>query len=329
MGIPKLRAARAALCALVLSAACSAASLAQSSAILPRLEPDATVRGYGVVNIAVPDASLVPLQAIFRLDVVVAGNESRGGFVWTELRANGARNATVVTRRILSTTFPASNHAVIEAEGFLNGKPAKITVEALDDLDMDWIHVHAESSAADTPPYDRAGGVAKGQIIIWHRPVVSDAAKGAGSIKIERPGVTPAVVLPQNIGNFQFSAANTSAGAIGMLSYQEINPMILGPINRPRVVVNVPKIKSLEITGNLAVIQGPGLLNGKPVWVRATARDTHKPIPPGSEMPEGPPDRFSITCTDPNVDSLLPAYHAEGNLFRGDIVVVAGTASGG
>lgn len=315
------KAARTALGAFVLLAGCAVSSLAQSGVVSPRLGPDATVRGSGVVNIGPTSALPMQLQAIFHLDIAVSGNQSQGGFLWTELRPNGARNTYVVARKILGTKFTSSNYAIIQAEGLLNGRPATITIEALDDLDMDWIHVHAQPTDSKLPDYDKAGGVARGGIVIWHRPAVTAEVKGAGSIKIERRGVPTPLAQMAHTGNFVFSAANTSDGTTSTLLFQELSPLTQVSVLRPIALVHIPKVTSLRIEGNLAYIQGPGLLNGKPVWVYVEASDTSKPIAIGDATVPNPPDHLSITCTALGADSLLPIYQAAGDVFRGDIAI--------
>lgn len=313
---------RTGICAIfLLSLACSMAVLAQTS-ILPRSEPDSYVRGTGLVTVS-SMLDIVPNQAMFRIDVAKSGAEARGIFQWNELRPNGARIAAVLTKLIRSADF-TGNTVSIAAEGFLNGKPAKITIYALEDLAGDFLSVEATTADAT---YKREGGVRKGELIIWNRPVVTEAAKGFGAIRVTLPVSTATSILPQgNIGQFNFSAVNNSLGAMGSISYREFNPMVMSPINIPRIAINVPKISSLHVERNTALLTGDGMLNGKPVRVFVKAIDNRPAnyvLPPiGSDALVLMPDWFSITAVNPLVDSLLPVYHAEGAVLPGGDIVV-------
>jgi hypothetical protein len=80
----------------------------------------------------------------------------------------------------------------------------------------------------------------------------------------------------------------------------------------PEIVVSVSQPKAVTVKGKLLKLSGPGVYNGEPVTVRATAFDGG---------PKGSGDRFSIECADA---SGRARFSASGAVVSGDIRIGSG-----
>ena len=292
--------------------------VAATAQIAPIPQPDAYVRGSGAIN--VPNSSTLPNLGLFNINVWREGNKLYGGFNYTEVTPSGARVVAIVSKELLALSI-VGNTATIEAKGVLtksgSTRECYLTLTVLDDLNMDNLHIRAHGGMLPVIYYDAQGGVIKGDIVVWQKPWGFGYASGYGEIKVPSPDSTR-----PNIGCFRFKGECSSAGVMGMITYSEIVPAITTAISKPVVRIDVPKLSRMLVSGNKAVLEGPGMLNGKPVFVTVVAVDNEKtPVdcPAGTDCKL--PDWFSIKAVAQNTDAVKPAYYAEGPLARGDIKV--------
>lgn len=274
------------------------------------IAPDAYVRGAGVVQFSNTN------YAEFNVNVSQVGPAFFGGFKWAEYRLTATptniavRPIVVVSKQVTAMRFLANNHVVVEAIGYYMDRPAKVTFEALDDLNMDWVKVTADTivppgSTIPTIHYEKAGGVAKGSVTVYRKPVTGYIATGNGAIMVKR-----------NIGTFSFKFVSNSAGASGSLFYQEFNPMVMSAVVRPVARIELNKVTLMKVDGKRAYIEGTGVLNNLPARITVTAQDNVWPGSPLTVL-----DYFAITAT-PTVPTFVAAdYAAAGPVIRGDIFV--------
>jgi hypothetical protein len=103
---------------------------------------------------------------------------------------------------------------------------------------------------------------------------------------------------------------------MGSINYVDYNPMVMSPMMRPLVVIDVRKVNSLSVDGNTAVIKGTGVLNGTPASVTVRVADLLKPGSPLTIL-----DNFAIEAVPIVTNSWTRPYSASGPVIRGDIVV--------
>jgi hypothetical protein len=237
-----------------------------------------------------------------------------GGFRYTEVASTNTRPIAVIVSRTLKSLVVLGNFATIKADGFWNGVLCDLTVECRDQNPaVDWFHIRAVPINSLLPAfYDAAGTLVKGDIVVFSQPAPFGYAKGFGTI----------ATTNSCIGRFQFSAESTSAGVRGSINYVDYNPMAMSPIIRPRAVIYVPQVKTLTIipgipgiTGNVALLGGPGTLNGRPALVEVRAIDNS--LFSGAVRR----DEFYIKATPLTTDAISAIYQAGGPLTFGDIVV--------
>lgn len=290
----------------------SSVAIAQTTDVAP----DAYVKGTGVVQFSNTN------YAEFNINVSQAGSAFFGGFKWAEYALSATttnvvvRPIVVISKQITGMQFLADNHVKVTAVGYYMDKPANITFEALDDLNMDWVKITVDTivpagSLMPTFHYERAGGVSKGSVVIYRKPTGRTIANGNGAIAVKR-----------NIGafSFRFTSAAAGTGGTGSLIYQEINPLVMSPIVKPIVSITMTKVTLMQVTGAKAYIEGFGVLNNLPAKVTLTAIDNAKPGPIVVGLPLVP-DFFVITAV-PTVPTFVAAdYSAGGSLIRGDIFV--------
>jgi hypothetical protein len=320
---------RTALAVLALVGLVALGAAAQS---FPTPLPEAFVHGQGAIAIVGPTSTIAaPNQGVFNINVSRTNGVLYGGFNYVEMTPAGVRVVAIASKKLIELRI-VGNHAVIRAEGAISDKTntrlACLMLEVDDNADAsvatpDRLHIRADGCMLPVIFYDKGGDVVKGDIVVWKKPIGFGYAKGSGAILVPKPPTASATALP-TIGNFQFAGETSSAGVQGMISYAEISPVATGPISMMLARINVPKIATLTIDGNKATLAGPGVLNGKPVFVTVVAVDNAK-TPPPADCPAGTicvvPDRFLIEAKLTPDPTSVTLYHAEGPLIRGDIVV--------
>ncbi len=248
------------------------------------------------------------------INVVKVGDIMNGGFRYTEVNpvSPSVRPITVIYSQRLLSIDVRGNFATVKAVGLWNGMPSNLLVEVLDDNPSgDWMHIRAIPIKSMLPViYDAAGGVFKGDLTVFSSPAITGYAVGEGAIGFADRN---------SIGKFAFKAEVTNAGVRGTISYAEYAPFA-SAITRPRAIIYVPMVQSLEITGNTAVLKGKGTLNGRPAAVEVKAVD--------NSMLMGPiikPDEFYIKAVTLVGSTDVPQmiYEAGGPLKMGDIKVVS------
>lgn len=288
--------------ACVLVAACPA-SYAQS--IGPAL-PDAGVRGSGSIPVVYPDQN-VRNVGVFDINVWRTGTALFGGFKFAEYASSASRPVNVIySSRILGLDV-RGNFATVKAEGYWNGVLCDLLVEALDDLNDDWFHIHATPRYWMPPirEYDAAGGV-DGQIVVWSAPPPPDGyAKGYGTIPID---------ATNRLGKFQFWATRVAGVLKGNLYYAEVYPTT-SPTVRPPVRIYVPTWQTMTIDGITVELSGKGLFNGRPALVRIKGVDWSR-----SMLPVVRPDEFYIWANATSSSITDFRYYAGGPV-TGDITV--------
>ncbi len=280
-------------------------SAVAGSACLAQLQvPNAYVKGSGAIQIG--NSNNI---GQFEINVVKQGPVVSGGIKFVEISPDSTKPVNVIVSRVVKTLCVQGNFATITAEGLWNTMPAEIKVECLDDNPSgDWFHITAKPIRSMLPViYDAAGGVIKGDIVVFSQPAVSGYAKGCGAIRTSNAGV----------GKFWFHAEVTPVGVRGWINYIDLNPLAASVTARPKVVIYVPRIDYAEIVGNTAVIRGKGTLNGRPALVEVKAVDNGYP-PTGVA-----PDEFYIIARPLVADVAEPLYREGGPLIAGDVVVVA------
>lgn len=289
----------------------SVAAVAQQTVITA--QPDVAVRGVGAV--ALGEAKTL---GMFDINIARWSNTPTaalpigGSISFTELDAKGNRINTVISKEIKAIKVDG-NVAEVVATGYLNGKPVEIDLTVLDDnASGDNLRIVAKPLPTITggpvgppiaAPYERQGGVIKGDIIVFQRidPVVF--ANGAGTI-----------LVGQSIGKFTFNARGNSTASIGEIYYAASDPRRMSPTAIPAITISVPKVVALKVDGKTAVLEGVGTLNGKPVKVRVKVFDSVTPL---AGVPIVAKDVFSIEA----VLEDGTTYTAGGPLTSGDIVV--------
>ena len=264
--------------------------------------PDTGVRGSGAIAVG-------PNVGLFDINVAKSGtNPPFGGFRFQVVTPTGQRGALIVSKQVTSLVV-IQHTATVQATGFLNGVPADITVVAFDggSIARDTFEITADPSGPiDMASFGAGGPVIKGDIVVFSpAPAPQGTAYGSGAIRVNT-----------NVARFDFRAVKTTAGVKGTINYTESNPLVLSPIIRPPVRIYVPAVKTLDITGNTAVLTGHGFLNGRPALVRVTAIDNRNPIGPATR-----PDEFYITASPINALTAVVDYYAGGPLIAGDIAV--------
>ena len=295
------------------------AAVAQIMPPVP-VPPDAYVRGNGAIHVYDPSGwSTLPNLGVFGINVVRCGSTLYGGFNYAEINPKGVRIAVIVSKEVTSMVI-TGRHARIEAKGYFNRTEACLILE-VDDLApgmlpvLDRLRIVANGCMLDVNYYDKQGSVVKGDIVVWQKPAGVAFAKGNGAIEVPNSAGT----IP-NIGTFCFKGELTSAGPLGMICYTEYNPATMSPVNRPVARIYVPKLTAMGVQGNEAKLGGPGTFNGKPAFVTVYCVDNAYVKCP-DDVKCIVPDFFAITAEISNSEMLSPAYHAEGKVVKGDIVV--------
>ncbi len=251
---------------------------------------------------------------MFDINVWSAGGSLYGGFQYKEASPT-IRRATFIATKAITEMKIEGNFAVIKAVGTWNGRPANLTIEALDDNPSgDWFHITAQPLGPATIIFDRSGGVIKGDIVVFSQPPPPNMfAKGAGMIAVKNA----------TYGKFQFSASSIRGMIDGGLMYAEISPLLAPTptVIQPLVRIQMPKVEKLAVDAHTAVFAGRGTFNGRPAVIEVRVVDNSmlaSPIPV--------PDEFFIHAQTVPGNTEMPTivYEAGGPLKIGDIVV--GTA---
>ena len=290
--------------------------VAATAQIAPIPQPDAYVRGNGAINVPGPivGPNTRPNLGIFNINVWRENGALFGGFNYTEVAPNGARVVAIVSKELLALNIHGNTAKIIAKGAYSDRTGTKLACLTLDVVDNkpDKLHIRADGYAATVLFYDKGGDVVKGDIVVWQKPWGFGYASGYGEIKVPSPDSTR-----PNIGCFRFKGECSSAGVMGMITYSEIVPTITTAISKPVVRIDVPKLSRMVVSGNKAVLEGPGMMNGKPVFVTVVGVDNEGLRCDGGRCL----DWFSIKAVAPNTDAVKPAYYAEGPLARGDIKV--------
>lgn len=289
---------------LVLLAALTAlgcgAALAQSTDVVP--PPEAGVRGSGAIPVF--DKGI----GAFDVNVWRAGGALYGGFRYSEADAAGRRTSFITTRLVTEMTI-TGNFAVVRAVGTWNGMPADLMIEALDDTPSgDWLHIVAKPQGPLTVILERAGGVVKGDLVVFSAPPPPDLhARGAGTIAVGR-----------SLGRFKFAADRIGDVPEGSIAYAECEPV--STTIRPRVQISVARIDTFEVKDNTAFMAGRGTLNGRPALVKMQVVDNARP-----DSASLLPDHFRIAAQTLTNATEMPTffYEAGGPLRSGDVAVWA------
>lgn len=275
----------------------SSFSIAQ---VTPYPEPDEGVRGWGAIPLNVNSA-----VGQFDINVWRSGNVLFGGFKYAEIGTSTVRRNVIYSTRITSLVI-SGNFATVKALGYWNNMPSVITIEALDDNPSgDWFHIVAQPQSPLPIIYDQAGGLIKGDIVVYGRPIPDCWAKGDGTIAVTTSGNLP------NVGRFNFQAERYGDIVKGRLSYMEYNPA--GYSVRPRVSIYVPELAKLDVQGLNGYMAGKGTLNGIPAIVEVKVIDWS----PTYRMP----DEFYISATPLADVANVPPYYAGGPLTSGALTV--------
>jgi len=292
------RIAPAVVLAVALAAAMGSCSFAQIAPV-----PDAGVRGSGAIQ--VHETNL----GVFEINVARSGSILFGGFKYKEMSPDAATRGAIIYSQAITALKIEGNHAWINAVGYWNGMWSDLMVECIDDLNDDWFHIVARPRSPLTIIYDEAGGVIKGDIVVYSTSPPADCfAKGEGTIAVLK-----------NIGKFSFRAEKVGGVVKGSVYYVEHNPMIMAPTIRPRVRIYLPAIERFQVVENRAIMTGRGTLNGRPAKIEVKAVDNVRPGSPGTALR----DEFYIKATPLDTDALSNlSYQAGGPLTSGDIVVV-------
>jgi hypothetical protein len=299
------------------------ASYAQTSTA-----PDSGVRGSGIAAITDSTGAVTPKLVQFDINVAQAGTTVFGTFQWMEATPTAA-NTFVQPRIIISkkidTLTISGSVATVTADGYLNDRPATITMICTDDPTGDTIQIDATTivppgSAMPVVNYQAVAKVTKGTLVVFSKPATASFARGVGVIHVS----------PTNDGQFNFTALSAPAGVSGSIHYVDYNKLVLSPMVRPFVVIDVAKIDTLVVTGDTAVITGRGLINGVPANVTLNVADLAPAIKPGVTTTVF--DTFAIeadliSATPASAVSWNRQYKASGPVIQGDIVVGTVTAT--
>lgn len=274
----------------------------------------------GLASIHVSNTNVGTLS----INVAKAGNILTGEFRYTEVSPTGTRPVCIIYSQRLTSVDVRGNFATVKAVGFWNGIASNLLIEALDDNPSgDWLHVQAIPINSMLPvQYNAAGGVFRGDLVVYAAPPVTGYANGEGTIAVPNS----ASIVP-NIGKFAFKAQSTSAGVQGAIAYTEYTPTAATAIQRPKAAIYVPQVQSLVITGNTAVLKGKGTLNGRPADVEVTAIDTGMLMDP-SGSPVNRPDEFYIKAVTIVGDTEMPTIiYQAGNPLKTGYIVVGSTTT--
>ncbi|MCL6518512.1 MAG: hypothetical protein K6T99_01650 [Armatimonadetes bacterium] len=266
--------------------------------------PEASVKGTGAILV---DQTT---YGVFDINVARSGNVLFGGFKYQELPSNPSIRPCVIYSRSVTGLRIEGNHAWIHAVGWWNGMAANLMVEVIDDLNQDWFHIVAKPLNSPLPIiYDKAGGVIKGDIVVYSAPPTPNlSAKGQGTIAVGK-----------NTGKFTFEASKINGVVKGSLYYVEYNPLVQAVSIRPPVKIYLPAVEHLQISENVAVMVGKGTFNGRPALIEVKAIDNAAPDDPSTSLR----DEFYIRAIPLVSDSLSKiAYSAGGPLTSGDIAVI-------
>ena len=286
-----------------------------AQAVTPCPGTEAGIRGYGTIK--TPNGAV----GAFSVNVVRRGAIVCGYFRYWEMSATAdsyRRGNYVYTKEIRSLSV-TGNTAVVEAYGVFNNQPANLTFEGLDDNPSgDWIRITAAPIGPLPYIWSVAGGLASGDICVWHAPPGVAFAKGHGAIAIQD---LPLGVAPRK-GFFSFYARppgtnSVSAYKQGYLFFTDGCPTPASAADHKFVRICVRRLHSVVIDGHKATMSGKGTMNGKPCYVEATAIDNSMWV-----GPEARPDFFEIRAFTSNADA--PVYQASGPVIQGDIVVYPG-----
>lgn len=262
------------------------------------------VKGTGSIHVGNIDVGTLTIN------VAQMGQVLTGGFRYTEVcqvATSISPAVTIYSTRLISVDV-TGNVGRVKAIGYLNGTPAELYVEALDDnFCGDWYLIRATPIKSMLPYfYEAAGGVFRGDICVFcDQPVGRAYGEGTISVPCNIRSVP-------NIGRFAFKAEVSSSGVVrGSVHYVEYYPYSISIVSRPKVVIYVPEVVGLKFPrSNEAVLFGKGVFNGRPAEVQVRVIDNR-------------PDFFFITARCP-VDSTADwaGYSAGGPLTSGNVTVV-------
>lgn len=267
------------------------------------------VRGTGAIHVGNTNVGTL------RINVAKVGQVLNGSFSYTEVCPTNPSTrpvANIYSTRLTSIEV-RGNFATVTAVGFWNGMLSELLVEALDDNPSgDWYHIRAIPINSPLPVrYEAAGGVFRGDLVVFSAPPTAGRAFGEGTISFS---------ANTNVGRFQFKAQVSPSGVVqGSIYYAEYNP-IAAVVTRPKVTIYVPAVQTLFFPGTkVAVLKGKGTLNGRPAEVELRATDNRKPTDPASTLP----DILYIKAVAPAIGSTVSeaVYEASGPVRTGDIVV--------
>ncbi len=285
------------LCAVVLVALSLSVCVAQ---ITSYPSPDSGVKGSGAIRFGV-DGKI----GAFDINVARAGNLLLGGFKFSEISPTSVSRGNVIYSRTIESLEVRGNFATVKAVGYWNNMLCNIQVEALDDNPCgDWFRIVARPFFLDII-YEAAGGVIRGDIVVFSNPVPDCFAKGIG-----------AIAASSGVGRFDFNAVKTGGVVKGRLFYSEY--LFTANSIRPRVSIYLPAVAELRVSGLVGTFSGIGRLNGVPARIEVRVVDwspTYRRA-----------DEFYIKAMPLAVDVLSAAgYQAGGPLVAGELTV--GTSS--
>jgi|DewCreStandDraft_4_1066084.scaffolds.fasta_scaffold94783_2 hypothetical protein len=248
------------------------------------------------------------------INVAKVGQVLNGSFRYTEVCPVSPSNrpvASIYSTRLTSIDV-RGNFATVKAIGFWNGMLSDLLVEVLDDNPSgDWYHIRAVPIDSPLPVlYEAAGGVFRGDLVVFGAPPTVGRAFGQGTISFS---------ANTNVGKFQFKAQSSPNGVVeGSIYYAEYTPGA-AIVTRPKVTIYVPAVQMLFFPAtNVAVLKGRGTMNGRPAEVELKATDNRKPTDPASALP----DFLYIKAVVPVAASIdTGVYEAFGPVRTGDIVV--------
>lgn len=274
--------------------------------------PDAYVRGFGAIAFNADATSTAkPTMGVFSISVNRFGNDLLGWISYYEVLPTGRPGARIVANELKKLDVQG-NMATIDAVGRFNNQIAHIRVEVLDDNPSgDWLRITAHGGMLPVQYYDAAGGVVRGDIVVWTRPEPVPFARGSGAIQVMNQ-----TTLTNLVGNFQFNVAQWPAGAEGYLTYHQFNPNRIWDSSGVRILMK--EADKLEVDGNIAVFQGQGEMNGKPVRIVTKVADNVRP--PVMPSPAAA-DYLMIEAWGPASTNMGPLFKAEGPVVRGDLLV--------
>lgn len=282
----------------VLLASLCGASLAQ---IAPVPLPEAGVRGSG----AIPLRTNATLGA-FDINVAKSGDVLLGGFRYQEVGLASSIRGNVILSKTITSLTVSGNTATILADGYWNNMPATIKIEVLDDNPSgDWFHITAVPKGPLTIIYDQAGGVIKGDIVVYGG-ASNSFANGYGTIAVSNT----------NIGKFKFEATSVGGIVRGSLNYAEYSPIASTAFTRPPISIFLPAVQYLRVEGNTAVFGGVGKLNGRLAKIEVRAIDNSMLMGPIAR-----PDEFYIKAQTDATTEIADISYEAGGPVKGEITV--------